>query len=82
MDLINLSDLTSIALLTFATVGAVQLVKALFRHDYEQAAIITVSALLPAVLAGFTSDISSLQGAIIGLNASGLIYTASRIGTN
>lgn len=72
-------DGVALALLAFAVVGAVEFVKRLFDRDYRGAAIIAVSVLIGAVCAPYAGSVTHFQGALIGLQASGLITTASYI---
>lgn len=70
-----------IASLTFAVVGSVELVKRVFGKDYQSVAIIVVSAVVGALFASQV-DVSWFNGLVLGLGASGLITTASKLGGN
>lgn len=72
-------DVLAVALLGFAVIGTVEFVKRLFDRDYRGAAIIAVSALIGAIAAPYAGDVTNFQGFLIGLQASGLVTTASRI---
>lgn len=69
----------AVAFLSFAVIGAVEFVKRLFDRDYRGAAIIAVSALVGALCAPYAGDLTHFQGMLVGLSASGLVTTASRI---
>lgn len=69
-------DPMAVALLGFAVVGTVELVKRLFAKDYKAAAIITASTIVGAVLAPQAGNITWFQGMLVGLQASGFITTA------
>lgn len=69
-----------IASLTFAVVGAVEFVKRVFDKDFRSAAIIVVAGVVGAILAPQIA-VSWFNGLILGLGASGLVTTASLIGS-
>lgn len=72
-------DALAVALLGFAVIGAVEFIKRLFDRDYRGAAIIAVSAVVGALAAPYAGDVSHFQGFLIGLQASGLVTTASYV---
>lgn len=78
-QLIGAYPIASVALLSFAIIGAVKFIRSVFNKDYEAAVIIFVSALIGAALASSVDGITPLVGAIIGLNSSGIVTTADRI---
>lgn len=62
----------------FAIIGTVELVKRLFSKDYQSATIIVGAAIVGA-LVGPQVGLTWLAGAIMGLQGSGIITTASYI---
>jgi uncharacterized protein YqgC (DUF456 family) len=68
----------SLALLGLAVVGAVELIKRLFKKDFEASALIAGAAIVGAI-GGYFLGIPVFQGLIIGLTGSGFITTASYI---
>lgn len=69
------------ASLTFAVVGAVELVKRVFSKDFRAVAIIIVAAIVGAILAPQVA-ITWFNGLILGLGASGVVTAASKLGGN
>lgn len=72
-----------IASLTFAVVGAVELVKRAFDRDFKSVAIIVVAGVVGAVLAPQVLvdgvALTWFGGLVLGLGASGLVTTVSRV---
>lgn len=80
MEFLSQVDPVALGALTFAVVGVVQLVKSVMEKDYDTAVIVAVAGLAGAVLAPFAGNISWFVGLLIGLNASGLVTTVTRLG--
>jgi len=86
MDFGNI-DPMAYAALTFAIVGLVQFVRLIIKRDFEGAIVVAVSALAGALFAPFAAKefgghIGWFTGFLVGLNASGLITTTTRLGGN
>lgn len=75
-------DPVTLASVTFAVVGFVQLAISLIDRNWRAAVIIAVSAISGAIFGSQIGNISWFTGMLIGLNASGLITTATRVGGN
>lgn len=78
MDFLSTLDPIKVAMLTFAVIGSVKLIGSLFEKDYKAAITIVVSALVGAVGAPFVG-VAWFAGLVVGLNASGLVTTATRV---
>lgn len=71
----------AMAMLTTMVIGSTELVKRLFDKDFRAAAIIGVSAVVGAFSGALLlPEIGLVQGLVLGLGASGLVTTVSRIG--
>ena len=80
MDFLSSVDPLQLAALTFAVVGAVKFVNSLYDRNYRTASTIAIAAVVGAILAPATGDITWFNGLLLGLNASGLVTTVSKIG--
>lgn len=72
-------DTVAVALLGFAVIASVEFIKRLFDRDWRGAAIIAVAAVVGAFGAPYAGDVSHFQGVLIGLQAAGIITTATKI---
>jgi hypothetical protein len=73
-------ETTSIALLTIMAIGAVELVKRIATKDWTAVGIILSSAVVGGLGSLMFDDISLPIGIVIGLGASGIITSVSKIG--
>lgn len=80
MELLNI-DAVSAILIVGATMGAVELVKALFDKDWRSAVIILGAGLAGGV-AGVLTGYTPLIGIVAGLAASGAITLGQNISGN
>lgn len=78
-QLIGNYPVVSVTLLTFATIGTLKFVRALLAREWAAAITIAAAAAVPALLSGLVDGITPLVGAIIGLNAAGVITIATRL---
>jgi hypothetical protein len=78
MEFLNGIDAVAVAALTFLVIGSVELLKRLFAKDWLAAATIAVAAVVGGVFAS-QAGVTVFQGILIGLSASGLVTTVSRI---
>ncbi len=80
-QLITVLDPVALIVLTAAAVGATELVKRIAKKDYTAAAVIVVSAVVAAALAPFVG-VAWYYGLVVGLNASGFVTIAGKLGGN
>lgn len=73
-------DPVAMAMLGFAIIGVVEFVKRVADKDYRSGIIIAGAAIAGALLAPQAGAITWFQGMLIGLQASGMVTTASYIG--
>jgi len=74
-------DPVAVAMIGLAVIGAVEFIKRLFDRDYRTAAIIAVAVFVGALLAPQAGHgITWLMGALIGLNATGLVTLGKKVG--
>lgn len=78
MEFLNGIDAVAVAALTFLVVGSVELLKRLFAKDWMAAATIAVAGIVGGIFAS-QAGVTVFQGILIGLSASGLVTTVSRI---
>ncbi len=78
MDFLNGLDAMAVATLVFLVVGSVELLRRLWAKDWFAAATIVVSGLVGALFA-HQVNITSFQGLLVGLSASGLVTTVAKI---
>lgn len=72
--------LSSLFVLT-AVAGATELVKRIWKHDYQSAVIIGISALIGGLAGVFVVDgLDFATGLIAGLSASGLVTIGQKVG--
>lgn len=65
-----------------AVAGATELVRRIWKRDYEAATVISISALIGALAGVFLVDgLTVTSGIIAGLSASGLITTLQKTGS-
>lgn len=72
-------DATTALVLTGLVMGGVELVKRLFKKDWQATIIIIVASIIGG-LAGLAFGIHILQGIVYGLAASGYVTLAQNIG--
>lgn len=65
-------------ILVTAVVGAVEFVRRAFDHDWMAAVTIAVAALVGWLLGG-EFGLTGVEGAVVGLGASGLITVAQKV---
>ena len=70
----------TVALLTFFCIGFVKLVDELFSKDWQGAAKVIGSTIVGALVALAVPHLSVIEGAALGLSASGVITGFSMIG--
>lgn len=79
MESLNIDPISAIVL-TAAVIGAVALVRAVFAGQWETVAIIVVAAVVGAVFASPSGDVTWFQGMLVGLNASGVVTLFQNVG--
>jgi hypothetical protein len=80
LSLLGITTTPVVLLTVFVCIGAVKLVDVIFARDFASAAKIVICMLIGAVLGFFVNEFDVLQGIAIGLAASGLITTVTRLG--
>lgn len=80
MEFLTKVDPIALTALTFVVISIVELIKRLYRKDFESVVIIAVSGIVGAIFAPYAGNISWFSGLLIGFSASGLITTATRLG--
>lgn len=78
MEFLHGVNAAALAALTFLVVGVVELLKRLFGKDWQAVATIIGAGLVGAIFAP-QAGITWFQGLLVGLSASGLITTVSRV---
>ena len=81
MDDINATVTVGVGLLISMVVGVTELIRRLFKRDYEAAAIITASAIVGGLGGVFLFEgIGFALGVVVGFSASGLITGIQKFG--
>lgn len=78
-ELITVLDPVALVVLTASAVGATELVKRIAKKDYTAALTILVSAVVAALLSPFVG-VAWYYGLVVGLQASGFVTVANKIG--
>lgn len=79
-ELLVLIDPVVVLVVLTATTGATELVKRLFRCDFEAAAVIAIASLVGSFV-GMAVGVAWYYGLVLGLSASGLVTVTSKFGT-
>lgn len=80
-QLLAILDPLAVLVVVTATMGMTELIKRLFKQDWQASATIIASAVVGSIIA-LPVGIAWYYGLVLGLGASGLITVATKMGNN
>lgn len=78
-EILNAIPPLTVAIITFAVAGIVELVKRAFDRDWRAVSTIVLSALVGGAI-GFSMETTFVIGAVFGMSATGLISALQNVG--